>query len=287
LLGQVDAPVLAEAVNNNAEFVKGMITNAAAPGYAHWSSLASGGSDFTTRLMGSVSPELLASIINNCPDKVSELIGGFATSDDRVKAIADAINLNPSFLSNAMKYSNTADVIELINNNPDMQRVVLQLLGKIGPGVLESAMSGSNTLSAMLDTYNARGRGGINPDLVRQMLENDEVVSFLKSLSGDVGGQGTVEMLTRSENFIGNLLDVTKSGLDPEVLVKLAKAVHGTPTYEFGAMQLKANVVFLGKPVGNVTITTEGWSQFLDANKSDKPTTPYGWDSASKTFAPW
>ncbi len=287
LLNQIDAPVLANAINNNANFVKGMITNMAAPVYVHWSSWASSRSDFTTRLIESPSPELVASIINNCPDKICELIGEFASSDDRLNAIASAINLNPSLLSNAMKYLNNADIIDLINTNPDMQRVALQLLGKIGPGVLESAMSGSNMMRAMLDAYNAQGKGGINPDLVRQILENDDAVSFLKSLSSNIGGQGTVEMLTQSNNFIGDLLDVTKSGLKPEVLVKLVKAMQGTPTYGFGAMQFNANVVLFGNPIGRVTIATEGWSQFLDAQKSDKPTTPYGWDSAGQSFAPW
>ena len=287
LLGQINAPVLADAINNNANFVKGMITNMATPGYARWSSLASKGNDFTARLAGSLRPELLASIINSCPDKISELIGKFAGSDDRLKAIASAINQNPSFLSNAVKYLNTADIIELINTNPDMQRVVLQLVGKIDPGVLASAISGSNTLSAMLETYNARGKGGVNPDLVRQLLENDGVVAFLESLINKVGGQGIVKMLTQSGNFIGDLLDVTKSGLKPELLVKLVKAMQGTPTYGFGAMQLDANVVFRGDPVGNVTITSEGWSQFLDARVSDKPATPRGWDSANQSFAPW
>jgi hypothetical protein len=272
----VNPTVLTYAVNNNQTFLNGLIANLDARSTAEpMNSIA--GEQFSERLMhsGNLDPKMVAGLLNGNGAFISGLL-----SHLNPQTIADAVNGNQPFLTTMMTYMNPADISDVINNNLTAQQTINTLVGLLDGGVISGAMNAHPELTTALL---AAPPAGINPDILTPLLATPQVRNFLGLFLGSMSPSGTKTLLANSGNFIGNLLNRTAGGINPDVIVNaIAGPNHaGTNPTTGTAWNPNQNVLRKVWMYGATKIifgwelpAMGGWVQIVDARRNTTPGQP-------------
>lgn len=105
--------------------------------------------DLLSNMLKSTQPKAVAQALNENPAFLSELLSTME-SEGTVPVIAKAINENPAFLTAAVPYFDPQVIAGVVNKSTDM---IIKLVAELDPGVIAEAVNQNGPFLSQLLTY--------------------------------------------------------------------------------------------------------------------------------------
>lgn len=231
-----EARIIAEAVNNNPEFISQLLDYLDVDTVAK---IVNGAGDFTVRLMGALDPAAIAKVVNESGPWVSDLLGRL---DPQV--LAEVLNANGDFLTRATAATDPQVLAEAINNNGPF---VTALIGYLDPAVLANALNANAALSSALMGY-------LDTAVVAQIVNSNQ--TFLTDIIGLLDPAVIAAGTNANPTFLSRLMQ----RLDPAVV---AAAMNGNASRTTSMITHLSDYLLLR--VLNVTANDAAWLTSLIA----------------------
>jgi hypothetical protein len=176
LVGKLNPQVVANVINYNQQFLTELLRYLEVDGTAR---AINENSAWISTLLGLLNPQVIANVMNATGSKTTQLINKLSGS-----VVGYIVNHNGSFLTGVVG-SLTPTVLTDALNTAGGQALIADMIGVGGlsPRVMaEITNSAPQFTIGLLQPYNPSGGGGLNPQVVVNVVQNNE--AFIKRLIG-------------------------------------------------------------------------------------------------------
>ncbi len=233
-LGEDGARVIAEAVNQNPEFISQMLDYLDPAVVAD---MVNSSGDFSAELTRHLDPQAVARVLNENGEWLTQLLGKLNPA-----VVAQAVNANGEFLTKSTAAMDPAVLAQAINGNGPF---LTALIGYLDPAVLAGALNANSSMSSALLGY-------LDTAVVAQIINANG--PFLASLIGLLDPAVLAAGTNANPTFLSRLMRY----LDPKAV---ATAMNGNASSTRSLLNLLSNDLLLR--ILNVTVHDLGWLNSL------------------------